>query len=235
MSGNLKDLKRILCSQGDDWKWLIMNSPEANNFKESLLKLKATSNAPSYCAICHCFLNHDQRNSHSHAKKHIRTPANFCEWGDFCILIRENEHARLKDGIEEFKMIIERPLKTHQNVAVGEEKINLLAQDTRNEGLQQIPQDITSLKQYLNHNKDDLYKENLLLVSNKKPKSQKEEEKPEPKNEQDQSESKKEEEEEKAREPLLTIILDTLIEIGKEVTNSSKEHAAMTKTLSVIT
>ena len=175
MSGNLKDLKQKLCGQGDDWKWLRMDSSEANSFKESLLKLKATSNAPSYCAICHCFLNHDQRNSHSHAKKHIRTPANFCEWGDFCILIRENEHTRLKDGIKEFKMIIERPLKTHQNATFGEENINSLAHDTKKEELQQIPRDITSLKQYLDQNKDDLYKENLLLISDKKPKSQKEE------------------------------------------------------------
>ena len=43
------------------------------------------------------------------------------------------------------------------------------------------------------------------------------------------------EEEEKAREPLLTIILDKLIEIGKEVTKSSKEHASMIKTLNVTT
>ena len=40
------------------------------------------------------------------------------------------------------------------------------------------------------------------------------------------------EEEEKAHEPLLTIILDKLIEIGKEVANSSKKHA---KTLNVTT
>ena len=85
------------------------------------------------------------------------------------------------------------------------------------------------MKQYLDQNKDDLYKENLILVSDKKPKSQKEEEESKKKNEKDESESKKEEE--KAREPLLTIILDKLIEIGKEVTNSSKEHATMTKHL----
>ena len=46
MSGNLKDIKKILCDQGDDWKWLRMDSSEANNFKESLLKLKATSMHP---------------------------------------------------------------------------------------------------------------------------------------------------------------------------------------------
>ena len=70
----------------------------------------------------------------------------------------------------------------------------------------------------------------FLLVTKSQKKSKKVE-KSKTTNEKDKSESKNEKE--KVREPLLTIILYKLIEIGKEVTNSSKKHANMTKTLNL--
>ena len=152
MSKNLPPYK--LCSvEGDQDKWILVNSEEGIQFKENLEKIIGMSNSPSFCSQCNCFLNNDQKKAHK--KEHqssIKTAKAYTQWKDFLILLEENNHIRKDTGHEEFKIPRVKPYNSQQKETEKTEAITN-PQNEKN----------TSLSQFIQLNRQELSNSNLIL------------------------------------------------------------------------